>query len=65
MAEGFNDKFSPEKDKNTSDVENSDHDDSAIPDLGIENIRSIDKKTQSNEKGLTYFITQFKYIILN
>lgn len=51
MAEGFKEKFSSESGKNSSDVENSDNEDSNIPDLGVENIRSVDKKSQSAEKG--------------
>lgn len=57
MAEGFNEKFVPETGKDTSDVENSDNEDSMIPDLGVENIRSVDKKSQSLEKGTRVYQT--------
>lgn len=55
MAEGFNEKLPSENGKNPSDAENTD-DESTIPDLGVENIRSVDKKTQSNiEKGRSIY----------
>lgn len=51
MADGYNDKFSPGTGKESSDFDHSDNEDSMIPDLGVENIRSVDKKAQSFDKG--------------
>lgn len=55
MAEGFNEKFPSETGKETSNAENSDNDDSMIPDLGVENIRSVDKKSQNADKGMRVY----------
>lgn len=51
MAEG-NDDNSPGKTRNRENNQNVDdlsQEESSIPDLGVENIRSVDKKTQNAE----------------
>lgn len=52
MAERNNDDISPDRSKNSinsGSIEDSDDDDSMIPDLGVENIRGIDKKALNFE----------------